>query len=255
MSAFRLALLLSLGVLAACAQGDLAEPPMPLGDFGLGLNVVVTDKMQMVPISRAATAEEWTEEMAQAIDARFGTDRYKGATLYNLGIAIEGYALAPPGIPVVAAPKSILVISANIWEDAKAKKLNPEAQQITVFEGLSGDTVIGTGLTRTKKQQMEALSFNAARRVEEWLLEHPEWFGMTQTELEAALLARETEITAQAATAKAANVAPPAVAAPDAAAPEAAAPDVAVSGAAAPDTSAPSSTAAKKAKSTPTDAS
>ena len=45
----------------------------------------------------------------------------------------------------------------------------------------------GTGLTRNKKQQMEALAFNAVKKVEDWLLEHPEWFDMTQEELETAM--------------------------------------------------------------------
>ena len=36
--------------------------------------------------------------------------------------------------------------------------------------------MIGTGITRTKQQQMDALSYNAVKRVEEWLLENPEWF-------------------------------------------------------------------------------
>lgn len=162
--------------LAACGKSDLADPPVPLGDFALGLNIVVADKVQKVPISRTASVEEWEEVMSKAVDARFG--RYTGSRLYNIGIAVEGYALAPPGIPVVAAPKSILVITANVWDDAKQVKLNPEGEQITVFESLSGDTVIGTGLTRSKRQQMEALSYNAVKKIEHWFLTHPEWFNM-----------------------------------------------------------------------------
>ena len=163
-------------LLSACGKSDLAEPPVPLGDFALGLNIVVADKVQKVPISRTATVEEWEEVMSKAVDDRFG--RYTGTRLYNIGIAVEGYALAPPGIPVVAAPKSILVITANVWDDAKQVKLNPEGEQFTVFESLSGDTVIGTGLTRSKRQQMEALSYNAVRKVEQWFLTHPEWFNI-----------------------------------------------------------------------------
>lgn len=106
---------------------------------------------------------------------RFG--RYDGSRVYNIGIAIDGYALAPPGIPVVAAPKSVLVITANIWDDARRAKLNTEGKQLTVFENLDGQNLIGTGLTRTREEQMAALAYNAAGAVETWLLEHPEWFA------------------------------------------------------------------------------
>lgn len=170
------ALGLSLFMLTACASNDLAEPPVPLGDFALGLNIIVADKMEKVPISRNATVEEWETVMTKAVDARFG--RYQGSKLFNIGISVDGFALAPPGIPVVAAPKSVLVITANVWDDAAQKKLNPEGKQFTVFESLSGETVIGTGITRTKQQQMDALAYNAVKRVEEWFLENPEWFGL-----------------------------------------------------------------------------
>ncbi|MBN2629158.1 MAG: hypothetical protein JXR75_01305 [Rhodobacteraceae bacterium] len=163
-------------LLSACAGNDLAEPPVPLGDFALGLNIVVADKMEKVPISRNATVEEWEAVMIKAVDQRFG--RYDGTRLFNIGISVDGYALAPPGIPVVAAPKSVLVITANVWDDAAQKKLNAEGKQFTVFESLSGDTVIGTGITKTKQQQMDALAYNAVKRVENWFLDNPEWFGL-----------------------------------------------------------------------------
>jgi hypothetical protein len=188
----RLIALLSLGLLAACATNDLADPPVPLGDFALGLNVVVADNMQKVPISRPATVEEWETAMQKAVDARFG--RYEGTKLYNLGISVDGFALAPPGIPVVLAPKSVLVITANIWDDAAQKKLNPDGKQITVFESLSPESVIGSGLTRTKAQQMEALSYNAVKAVERWLLTNPEWFGIDPAAAKAALAVAEVTV-------------------------------------------------------------
>lgn len=172
-----LVLLAAALALAACDRTDLNKPPVPLGDFTLGLNIAVADNVQKVPISRDATPDEWEAAMKKAVQERFG--RYSGSTVYNIGISVDAYALAPPGIPIIAAPKSVLVITANIWDDAKQKKLNEEGFRITVMERLSGDTVIGTGLTRTRKQQMDALSYNAVFRVQEWLLQHPEWFPAT----------------------------------------------------------------------------
>ncbi len=167
---------LMLALVAGCAKNDLQEPPVPLGQFALGLNIVVADNVQKVPISRDASPDEWEEAMKKAVADRFG--RYEGTKLFNIGISVDGYALAPPGIPVVAAPKSVLVITANVWDDAAQQKLNAEGKQFTVFESLSGDTIVGTGLTRTKSQQMAALSYNAVKRVEQWFLDNPEWFGL-----------------------------------------------------------------------------
>ena len=167
---------LGLTALAACQTNDLKEPPVPLGDFRLGLNIAVADNVQKVPISREASKEEWQEAVKKAIADRFG--RYEGDKLYNIGISIDGYALAPPGVPLVLKPKSVLVVTANIWDDAAQKKLNPEGKQLTIFEHMSAETVIGSGVTQNKKKQMEILSYNAAKSVEKWLLENPQWFGL-----------------------------------------------------------------------------
>lgn len=173
MSCFRPALL-GLTLLAACAANDLDAPPADLGNFVLGHNIVVADKMQKVPISRDATVEDWEAAVKKAVDDRFG--RYDGSRIYNVGIAVEAYALAPPGIPVVAAPKSVLAISVNVWDDATGKQLNAKPEQMIIWENLDGENVVGTGFTRTPEQQMAALSYNAAKSVEQWFVEHPEWF-------------------------------------------------------------------------------
>ncbi len=163
-------------LLTACQKNDLAEPPVSLGNFELGLNIVVADNMKKVPISRPATVEEWETALIKSVDDRFG--RYSGTKLYNIGIAVDGFALAPPGVPIVASPKSVLVITANIWDDAAQTKLNTEGKQFTVFESFSGETLIGSGLTRSRQKQIEILSYNAAKMVEAWILENGEWVGL-----------------------------------------------------------------------------
>ncbi len=166
----------SLAVMSACAGQKLEEKPVPLGNFKLGLNIVLTDKMQKVPISREATAEEWKAAMTKAIAERFG--RYDGDKFFNLGVSVDAYALAPPGIPLVASPKSVLVINASVFDDEAGRKLNPDGQRFTVFESIDGSTVLGSGLTKSKTQQIETLAFNAAKQLEEWMRTHPEWFGI-----------------------------------------------------------------------------
>jgi len=162
--------------LSACQTNDLTEPPVPLGDFALGHNIVVTSNMQKVPISRNATPQQWEAALEKAMEERFG--RYEGEKLYNIGISIDAFALAPPGVPLVLNPKSALGITVTIWDDAAQKKLNEEGKQIIVMEKMSGETVLGSGLTQSAAKQMEILSYNAAKAVEGWLLENPEWFGL-----------------------------------------------------------------------------
>ncbi|MGV8951912.1 MAG: hypothetical protein ACOH2M_12470 [Cypionkella sp.] len=173
----RLAVLgFAVALLSACQTNDLKEPPPPLGDFVLGLNIVVADNVQKVPISRDADPKDWEASVKKAVADRFG--RYDGNRIYNIGISIDAYALAPPGIPLVVSPKSVLVVTANIWDDATATKLNPEGKQLTIFEHASPETLVGSGLTQNKKQQMTTLSYNAAKAVEKWLVSHPEWFNL-----------------------------------------------------------------------------
>lgn len=169
----------ALSVLAACATPapDPLEEDLPnMGDFRLAYNIVVADDMQQVPPSRNATQEEWIEILTEEIDRRFAG--YEGERLYHIAIAIDGYSLAPPGIPVVLSPKSLLVVSANVWDDEAQAKLHEEPNQITVFEGLSAGTIVGSGLVRSREEQMQILARNTARRIQLWMLQNPEWFSI-----------------------------------------------------------------------------
>ena len=115
---------------------------------------------------RAATAERF--------------DRYDGERLYHFGISVEGYVLAQPGIPLVFAPKSILILNLTVWDDAKNMKLNPEPHQITVFESLDQGPVVGSGYTKSAEEQLKNLSQNAAKSIETYLVKQNReegWFS------------------------------------------------------------------------------
>jgi hypothetical protein len=161
-------------LLSACARDDLSKPPKDFGDFALGYNVVVAKNAKPVGPSRKATAEEWETALSSAIDARMG--RYEGEKLYHIGVGVDAYALAVPGIPLVLSPKSVLAITVNVWDDTAQRKINAEPKQFTVLEQISGETVIGSGLTQSKEQQMSNLSANAARLINDWLVENAVWF-------------------------------------------------------------------------------
>lgn len=171
----RLVALAALSALAACATNDLGEAPTDFGNFQMGHNIVVAKNAKPVGPSRQATPEEWETVIKGEIARRFG--RYDGDKLYHIGIGVDGYALAVPGIPVLLSPKSALVITVNIWDDAAQRKVNAEPKRFTVFEQLSGETVVGSGLTQSKEQQMQNLARNAARLINNWLVENKAWFS------------------------------------------------------------------------------
>lgn len=174
-----IALLASVVLLAACTNpNDLDQAPADLGNFRLGHNVVVASKMTRGPVSREATAEEWQNSLKGAIDERFG--RYEGDKLYHLGVSVEGYVLAQPGIPLVASPNSVLILLVTVWDDAAGGKLNTPPEQITIMETISGNTILGSGLTQSKEVQMRNLSRNAAKQIENFMVRRRAsegWFG------------------------------------------------------------------------------
>ena len=174
-----LALLTFVATLAACnGASDLDKAPTPLGDFNLHHNIVVAPKAQKGPLSREVSKEELAEAVRAAPAERF--DRYDGERLYHFGISVEGYVLAQPGIPLVFAPKSILILNLTVWDDAKNKKLNAEPHQITVFESLDQGPVVGSGYTKSAEEQLKNLSQNAAKSIENYLVKQNReqgWFN------------------------------------------------------------------------------
>ena len=161
----------ALAVLSACtSEPDITDPPVDLGNFRLGHNVVVAPFAQTSgAVSREASEEELTTALKEAIDARFG--RYEGEKQYHLGVSIEGYILARAGVPVVAAPKSAMIIRVTVWDDAQAKKLNVPPEQMTVLEDLDGESLLGTGWTQSADKQLNGLAQNAALAIEKFLVE------------------------------------------------------------------------------------
>ncbi|MFK7753544.1 MAG: hypothetical protein AB8B51_13440 [Sedimentitalea sp.] len=117
--------------------------------------------------------------LSSAMEARF--DRYQGDQLYHLGLSVEGYMLAPPGVPLVYTPKSALILNITVWDDAANAKLNEKVHQITVFETTTGGSfLLGSGNKRTKEEQLAGLSANAVREIEKWMVEQARdnsWFA------------------------------------------------------------------------------
>ena len=162
-------LMISLMFVVACTNAnDLDKGPVPLGNFSLGHNIVVAPKLTKGPLSREADKDAFIKAMQDAVDERFG--RYEGDRLYHFGISLEGYVLAQPGIPLVASPKSILIINLTVWDDEAGKKLNEKVEQITVIESFSGGSIVGSGYTQSAEEQMIGLTRNAAKQIQNYLV-------------------------------------------------------------------------------------
>ncbi len=156
--------------LAACTGAkDLDAPLVPLGNFSLGHNVVVAPKVQTTAtVSREVPKEGLIASLQSAIAERF--DRYEGTKDYHFGVSIEGYVLAKRGVPVVAAPKSAMIIRLTVWDDARGVKLNEEPEQLTVLETLDGESIVGTGWSQSAETQLLNLSRNTAQAIENYLV-------------------------------------------------------------------------------------
>ncbi|WP_271951283.1 hypothetical protein [Ruegeria faecimaris] len=172
-----LTLITGLALMGACTQTQVYEEPESLGEFKLRVNYAFADKAVQGPVSRDATPDEWTAAIQNAVDIRLG--RYKGAQEYDIGISLEGYMLAPPGIPVIYNPKSTAIVLVNVY-DVNKKEFLAKGKQFQVLEDTTGGSALkGSGHERTKQEQMSGLALKVADRVEEWLAEeHLEngWF-------------------------------------------------------------------------------
>ena len=163
--------------LAACApEDDLTETPAPIGQFRLGHNIAIADNVTEGPFSREFTETRIEASVQNAVAARLR--RYDGDGLYHLGIVVGGLVLGQPGIPVVYAPKSVLIADVTVFDNATQAKLNDKPKRFYAGEGLRNAVpVIGSGHVRTGEEQLQNLSESLAREIEAWLRENEAWFA------------------------------------------------------------------------------
>lgn len=169
--------LLAILALSACgAEEDLSLPPEPLGQFRLGHNIAIADDVMKGPFSREFTVDQLEASVQNAVAERLR--RYDGDGLYHLGIVIGGVVLAQPGIPVVYAPRSAMIVDVTVFDNSTQKKLNEEPFRIIAGEGLrNAAPIIGSGYVRTAEEQLDNLATEVAKAIEDWLRDNPEWFA------------------------------------------------------------------------------
>jgi hypothetical protein len=165
-------------ILAACAapQETVTKAPEPLGDFKLGIVTVFADNVEKGPFSREATPQELASSLKAEVESVFRP--FPGTKFYNLALSIDAYALALPGIPLLAQPKSALVVTLNVWDDAKGERIYEERKQFTILERITGGSLLlGSGLTLTREEQLAELNKLAVIRIERWLRENEALFA------------------------------------------------------------------------------
>ncbi|WP_052245183.1 hypothetical protein [Halocynthiibacter namhaensis] len=164
------------GTFSACAKIDPTnEPQRDMDEFRLGHNVVIAKNATPGPLTRSIEKEEIGVALRAAVDERLGA--YSGTRLLHVGVAVDAYVLALPGLPAVLSPKSVLALTVNIWDNVTQQKLNEEPRRFTVFERTTAATIVGSGLTQTKDMQLQNLSRNAALKIQNWILEYPDWIS------------------------------------------------------------------------------
>lgn len=164
-----LSLLGGLLMLAACGATQLDETPEDLGAFKARVLHVYTEKALQWPLSRDAEPSEWQEPMERTLTARLG--RYQGGQEYDVAVTLEGFMLAPGGVPIVFSPKSVAVVNVFVY-DVAGKRFLAEKVQMEVFEDTTGESaLLGSGHSRSKQEQIDGLALNIADKIEEYIAE------------------------------------------------------------------------------------
>lgn len=171
----RLHALAFLVLLAGCAGAPLTDRPEPIGDFRLGHAIAKVERPETGPFSRVLPDEVIKASVENAVRARLG--RYDGDGLYHLGMAVGGYVLAQPGVPLIYSPKSVMIVDVTIFDNSTQQKITPEPIRITAFEGVEKTVpIIGSGYARQADEQLENLSAQVAVQLENWIRKNPELF-------------------------------------------------------------------------------
>ena len=121
------------------ADEDLSLPPEPLGQFRLGHNIAIADEVVRGPFSRQLDESKLEASVQNAVAKRLR--RYDGNGLYHLGIVVGGVVLAQPGIPVVYAPRSVMIVDVTVFDNSE-NQLNQD-RAVAEREGLEIRTVQG----------------------------------------------------------------------------------------------------------------
>ena len=96
--------------------------------------------------------------------------KQNGNQFFHISVVVSGYVLAKPGIPIILSPKSILIVDVSIFNDESEQKVFNKPKRFSIFESLSGNTILGSGLTLTAEEQLDNLTTIATYKISQWLV-------------------------------------------------------------------------------------
>jgi hypothetical protein len=165
-------------LLAACAnradlnqpgRADRRLPPRPQ-------HRVAPRHDEGTAVARAPPRRNSRRRCATEIEQRLR--RYDGDGLYHIGVRIEAFVLAQPGIPIVLSPQSVLLLAVNIWDNETRERLNDEPIRSPPSRRQHRRAVHPLGPREVAREQLENLSISAAQEIEKLLRENEEtWFA------------------------------------------------------------------------------
>lgn len=164
-------------LLAACTPPITEKRATPIGDFQMGYNIVVGDKMIKGPVSRDADTALLASKLQSELQTRLG--KYEGGKLYHVVTHVDMYVMGRAGIPFLFSPKTALVVSMTVWDDIAQSQLTPKPVQLTLLENTNSRNFLGSGLGQSVVEQIDSMAKSAAFQIENWLRQQHEtqnWF-------------------------------------------------------------------------------
>ena len=149
--------------------------PVPsIGNFKLGHVVVKAENAQKGFFSRNASEQILENTLKKKLSNSLS--KQNGNQFFHISVVVSGYVLAKPGIPIILSPKSILIVDVSIFNDESEQKVFNKPKRFSIFESLSGNTILGSGLTLTAEEQLDNLTTIATYKISQWLVSNKDVF-------------------------------------------------------------------------------
>ena len=161
----------------SCSISDYPSnitPVQPIENFKLGHLIVKAENTQRGFFSRNASEEILEHTLKTKLTNLLSNQN--GNHFFHLSVVVSGYVLAKPGIPVILSPKSVLIIDVSIFDDETEQKVFSKPKRFSIFESLSSNTIIGSGLTLTAEEQLDNLTTIATHKISQWLISNKNIF-------------------------------------------------------------------------------